>query len=893
MKQETSAAGESPGLAVGTITFLFSDIEGSTGHLQRLGDEYVGVLDRHNQLLREVFAAEGGHEIGTEGDSFFVVFADAVAALRAAIAAQSALAAETWPAGPVRVRIGLHTGSGRLGGDNYVGVDVNRAARVADAAHGGQTLVSDTTRSLVQDHLPNGVTLRHLGRYRLKGLDRVEPIYQVEVAGLENSFPPPRAEPEHRLPTAMTPLVGRETDVQSVLSLLRGDDARLITVTGPGGTGKTRLVTELLSHLGGRFADGLRYVDLSDLTDWRLVLPAVGRSLGVLDAEGRDLAPTIGALVGDAEVLVVLDNMEQVLDAGPGIAALVANTSRLKVLITSREPLRVRGEVEYPLNPLPIPEANASVQELIDVPSVELFVQRAQAVAPVFRLSDDNADAVAEVVRRLDGLPLAIELAAPRLRILPPEALLERLVGKLDLLRGGSRDMPERHRALSTAISWSYDLLDEASKRLFRRLGVFAGGFTLDAARAVCTGDGITPEGLLDTIGELVSKSMVTFYLDDGNRPRYRLLETLRAFALQELAASEEEVAIRSAHLRWCLGFTQEWETFYTSERFPEALDSIETERHNIRTALEWSLTSSEGLEHGLRIAGMLWIFWDVRGFATEGLAWLSRLLAAPGAAARTPGRAWALAARGWLERLTYGAEASDDSSSEADAIWRELGDDRMLAWSLGMHGMITYNAYDLERAVAQFEESVRIARQVGDEPLAEIWCNYGLAHVHWTMGAMDTAEELLARCLQYSRKWRHVWAIAHSQFSNSMLSFLKGDLNAAAAHMSESLRLRADMRDARGISDCLGAMAILVGAQGDHRTAAMLLGAAHAHHEAAGQRPVPWLQPFFEQIREASISALGKAAFDESWMTGRALSREDAVSAALATSVQVSDTAV
>ena len=891
MNQETSAAQESPDLSVGTVTFLFSDIEGSTSLVQRLGEDYTDLLDRHNRILRASFSAGGGQEIGTEGDSFFVVFADAVAAVRAAIAAQTALAGEPWPE-PVRVRMGLHTGAGRLGGDNYVGVDVNRAARVAGAAHGGQILLSEATRLLIQDHLPDGITLRSLGRYRLKGLDRTESLHQVEVDGLETGFPPPRAEPEHRLPTAMTPLVGRETDLDAVLSMLRGGD-RLITITGPGGTGKTRLVTELLPLVTDRFAEDVRYLDLSGLTDWHLVLPAVARSLGVMDAEGRDLASAVPALVGDAEVLVVLDNMEQVLDAGPDVAGLVASTPRLKALITSREPLRVRGEIEYPLNPLPVPEADAPVEELLEVPSVELFVQRARAVAPAFGLSDANAVAVAEVVRHLDGLPLAIELAAPKLRVLTPEALLERLTGKLDLLRGGSRDMPERHRALTTAIAWSYDLLDEDTRRLFRRLGVFAGGFTLDAAEAVCTGGGTTSDGLLDAIGDLVSKSMVTFYLDDNNRPRYRLLETLRAFALQQLAEADEEEAIRSAHLRWCLDFTEQCEAIYTSDRFPEALDSIETERHNIRAALEWSLTSPGLLEEGLRIAGMLWIFWDVRGFVTEGLGWLSRLLDAAGAEERTPGRAWALDARGWLERLTLGAEAPDDASSEADAIWAELGDDRMLAWSLGMHGMLTYNAFDLERALAQFEESTRIARRVGDEPLAEIWCTYGLAHVHWAMGSLDLAEKLLTRSLDYSRKWRHVWATAHGQFSNAMLSFLKGDLSTASSHMSESLQLRVQMRDARGISDCLGALAILVGAQGDHRTAAALLGAAHAQHEAAGQRPVPWLQSFFEQIREASVAALGESDFEAAWATGSGFSREDAVAVALAASAQEAGTSV
>lgn len=668
-------------------------------------------------------------------------------------------------------------------------------------------------------------------------------------------------------------MVGREADLEATRSLVLRPGLRLLTITGPGGTGKTRLATELVHLVAAEFPGGVHYVDLSSMTDPALVLPALARALGVFDAEGRELAEAAAGVLGSARVLVVLDNLEQLLGSAPDIAAILAATENLRLVVTSREPLHIRGEFEYPLNPLAVSEPGAPPARLGEAAAVALIVERAQAVVPDFELSDANAASIAELVRRLDGLPLAIELAAPKLRVLPLPALLERMERSLDLLRDGPRDMPERHRTLRAAIEWSYERLDEDARRLFWRLGVFAGGWTFDAALSIRGNADLDEGGLLDALSDLVSKSMVTFYLDLAGEPRYRLLETLREYALERQLQAGEEATTRAAHLAWCLEFVQRSEQGYAGADFPHVLDVIEAERHNIRTALEWALTDRSHVEEALLIAGMLWIFWDVRGFATEGERWLRCLLSTPEATARNRGRAIALDAAGWLGRLTPASASPEADFAEADAIWEDLGDTRWLAWSLSMHGMISYNAYQPDLAREQSESGAQLARQVGDEPLAEIWCNYGLAHVCWLTGEMERAEELLKRSLEYARKWNHVWAIGHAQFSYGILDFLRGDTARASDRLRESLRLRQEMRDLRGIADCLGALALAAGAGGDHESAARLLGAADAQREAAGQVVVPWLEPFFDQIREQSRAGMGEEDFNQAVGDGRGLS--------------------
>ncbi|HEX2069685.1 MAG TPA: adenylate/guanylate cyclase domain-containing protein, partial [Actinomycetota bacterium] len=483
-------------LPTGTVTFLFSDIEGSTRLLNQLGDVYQRVLEDHARVLRATFSEAGGYAVSTEGDSFFVVFQSAPAALAGAVEAQRRLDEHEWPEKVnVRVRMGLHTGEGKLGGDNYIGIDVNRAARITSAAHGGQILVSASTQSLVTGALPGGVTLRDLGNHRLKDLEHPERLFQAVIQGLPDEFPPIRsldARPNN-LPMPVTSFVGRRRETEKVKEALA--QTRLLTLTGPGGTGKTRLSIQVGQDVLGSFEHGVYFVALATIEDPLLVPSTVAHTLGLAEEGTRPIVESLEEHLRDRELLLILDNFEQVTEAATVVADLLSAAPRLKVMATSREVLRLSAEQEFPVPPMELPDVAhlPPLDALTQYEAVSLFIQRAKAVHPGFTITDENAPAVAEICARLDGLPLAIELAAARVRVLSPHAILDRLAHRLTLLTGGARDVPRRQQTLRDAIAWSYDLLDDPERILFSRLAVFMGGWSLEAADAVCNPTGELP----------------------------------------------------------------------------------------------------------------------------------------------------------------------------------------------------------------------------------------------------------------------------------------------------------------------------------------------------------------------------------------------------------------
>ncbi|HEV2235327.1 MAG TPA: adenylate/guanylate cyclase domain-containing protein, partial [Ktedonobacterales bacterium] len=595
---------------------LFTDIEGSTRLLQQQGSaRYAALRAEHQALLRAAAVAHGGHEVDSQGDSFFVAFATAEDALLAAAAAQRALAAHPWPVeAVVRVRMGLHTGAPQLDGDRYVGLDVHRAARIAAAGHGGQVLLSEATGALVASMLPEGIALRELGRHRLKDMPQPERIFQVLMPELPADFPPLNVLDGHRhnLPVQLTSFIGRERELAELRPLLR--ESRLLTLTGPGGTGKTRLSLWLAADALESFADGAWLVEMAPLADPALVPHTVAAALGAREQPGRAMLDVVLDFLRAKSLLLVLDNCEHLIAACAQLAeTLLRAAPGVRILASSREALGVAGETTYrvPSLALPEPEEPRGLEALAANDCVRLFVIRAAAAQPAFHLTATNAPAVARIGRRLDGIPLAIELAAARTRVLPPEQIAARLDDRFRLLSGGSRTALPRHQTLEALIEWSYLLLTEPEQVLLRRLSVFAGSWTVETAQDVC-GEGLGAD-VLETLAHLVEKSLVEPEAPNGRAEgRFRLLETIRQYARDRLQESGEAALIRDRHLTCYIRFAEEAEPHLRRAEQMEWLERIEREHDNLRAALAWALESGTN-DRALELAGALAYFWTLR----------------------------------------------------------------------------------------------------------------------------------------------------------------------------------------------------------------------------------------------------------------------------------------
>ncbi len=878
------------------MAFLFADLEGSTGLVRSLGPVYRDLLHRYHTIVLAATSASEGDVEATEGDGIFCVFPTPVDAVDAAVTIQTEMAGEPWPNGlTVRCRIGIHVGEATSTSEGLVGIDVHRGARIGASAQGGQILLSAPAAHLVAHHAAGqGWSIVDVGSFMLDGMGDSERIARLDTPGLPVVVDLPRARRRFAssLPPMAHPIVGRSADILGAAALLSRPGVRMVTITGPGGTGKTRLAIELAGMMEQDFADGVIFVDVSSIRTRDRFLPAVGRQFGIRESAERSIPQAFASVVADARMLVIIDNMEQVVDAAPDIAELLELMPNVRFLVTSRSPLRIRWEYEYPLEPLAVPPEDASASVIAGSDAVELFVARARAVRPDFALDVEGAAAVAEVTRRLDGLPLALELAAARLRFLSVSSLLEHLDSRLRLLERGPADAPERHRTLRSAIEWSHDLLDDREKALFRRLGVFSGGWTIEAATAVCVDALIDADDMLFLLEELVAKSLVVFGIDEGGQTRYRMLETLREFSLEQLRSSAEEQAIRESHLRWCVVMASAMANVLATPQLGDLLDALERERFNMREGLGWSLATGEALEDALRLVGQVPLFWDIRGYVTEGVSWTSRLLDRASSLEGSTGRALALDTLGWLAMLAGDPVTSEASFVAARAIWRSLDDGGGLAWSLAMHGMTTYNLEDLDGATALFEEATALGRSLGLHWLSEGWCVYGLAHVALSRGDFLGAQGLLEATLEYSRTNGLTWGVGHSQLSLGVLAFMTGDLDQAAERLTESLLVRRDLKDARGIGDCLGMFALIASVNGDHVHAARLLGAARVTQEASGHRVTPWQVPLLQQAEETARRSLGSD-YELRFNEGRDLGPSEAIALAVGRVVPVTAVSV
>ncbi len=856
-------------LPTGTITLLFTDIEGSTHLLQKLGESYAELLNECRTLLRTTFSAYHGHVVDTQGDAMFAAFARAHDAVEASVAAQRELALHSWPgAVAVQVRMGLHTGEPSRVVEGYVGLDVHYAARIMSAAHGGQVLLSRTTSDLVEHDLPEGVSLRDLGEHHLKDLEQPVFLYQLVIAGLPADFPPLRTYnlSFDTLPAQLTPLIGREHEVTTVVRLLRRDKVRLVTFTGPGGTGKTRLALQVAAELVDVFVGGVFFVSLASIRDPTLVMPTIARALGIRDGVGRPALARLVELLQQKRVLLLLDNFEQVVEAAPQVADLLTSCPQLKLLVTSREVLHVRSEREFAVPPLALPDPThlPKLAALARTPSVALFSQRAQAARPEFKLTSTNARAVAEICVRLDGLPLAIELAAARMKLLSPQALLVRLDRPLNMLTGGARDVPARQQTLRNTIEWSYQLLNAREQRLFRWLSVFVSGCSLQAAEAVCTGPDDEAGQVLDGVASLVDKSLlqrVEQTEEESEDQRLLMLETIREYGLEVLTASGEGNAARQAHAGYFLQMAEEAEPELKGPLLVAWLDRLEREHDNLRAALQWALENGRG-EIALRLGIALERFWVVRGLRNEGLAFLQRALAeSTEVAANIRAKALLAAARLAFNQSNY--EQGEVLAQEGLALFRELGDRRgialtlnrlgvaawrrgdyrsartlleedltlfrelgdrdRVAWSLFMHGLLDNKQGEYARAYSWFEESLALFRELGNKRGIAASLTQLAGTLFVSQGNHDMIYPLLEQGLSLDREVGDKEGMAVASLLLGWVTLKQGDIATARSRMEESLMLYREMELREGMAEVLCMLGKVEAARGDHALARAL----------------------------------------------------------------------
>jgi predicted ATPase len=810
-----------PELPTGTVTFLFTDIEGSTRLLQELGDRYAEVLAEHHRELRAVWLRHEGFEVDTQGDAFFVAFGRASDAVAAAADAQRALAG-----GPVRVRMGLHTGEPLRTGESYVGIDVHRAARIAAAGHGGQVLLSQATADLA------GADARDLGLHRLKDLSAPERLFQLGV----EDFPPLKTLHETNLPIPATPFLGREREIDQIAALLLRPDVRLVTLTGPGGSGKTRLALQAAAAAADHYDRGVWWVPLASIGDPALVESTASQALGSKDA--------LSAAVGDKRLLLLLDNFEHLLDAAEGVGQAIASCPRLTVFVTSREPLHLDGEWEV------------AVDALREREAVELFVQRAAAVRSDFAANGE----VAEICRQLDCLPLAIELAAARVKVLTLPALLERLEQRLPVLAGGSRSAPERQRTLRATIVWSHDLLMPAEQDLFARLALFAGGCTLEAAEEICGAD-------LDGIASLVDKSLIR-----RSGARYWMLETIREFAADRLEELEDVAELRDRHAAWYVALGERARPELQARRGREWHDRLDAEHANLRAALE-HLLASQDTESVLRLTGAVWMFWATRGHWTEGRRFLAAALALNGDV-----NPELLIDAYWGAAILaiWQGDVDEGEQWAMDLLELSRKEDLLRAEAVAVH-TLAMAAPDGDRARTLYEESLVLARRADDGWLVSAALN-NLGGLYLREGDYERAIELFEESLAIGEARgdldRRARGLTHLGKAVRGL----GDLAGARAYFLSGLAAAGEIGLIDIELDAVWGLASLEAVAGDDVVAARLVGWVNeqiARLGATGGAD--------DVVLEESLQdRLGPERFSAELAAGAGLTREEAIDLAV-----------
>jgi predicted ATPase/class 3 adenylate cyclase len=900
------------GLPSGTVTFLLTDIEGSTALWEHLPEAMRLTVARHDALLAKQIEEHEGVVVRSrgEGDSFFAVFPRASDAVAAARDIQRALGVESWPTKtPLRVRIAVHTGDAELRGGDYYGTAVNRCARLRAVAHGGQVLLSRSTYDLIRDAPPERVDLLDLGEYQLKDLLRAERVFQIVDPDLRSEFPPLRtleAQPNN-LPVQTTTLIGREREVAEIMHQLL-NDVRLLTLTGPGGIGKTRLAVEVARRLTERGLLSVAFAELAPIADPTLVPHAIAGAVGVRERVDRPLLETVADLLRSARLLLVLDNCEHLV-AGCGAAAQALRRAcpELRILATSRAPLAVSGEVIWSVPLLTVgadealgPEAHEHGE------AVQLFVERARLKVTEFRLNAENEKAVVEICRHLDGLPLAIELAAARIQLLPPAAILSRLGRRLALLVGGPQDLPTRQQTMRAAITWSYDLLKDTERAVFRQLGIFSGGFSLEAAEAVCTfgandacsrADGmdtatslasalsIPASHLLDVLESLLAKNLLR-QERKVDEPRFTILETIREYAHEQLQTSGELDAIRDRCAAFYLALAEEAAHKLLGREQLEWMGRVDAELDQLRAVFGWTRNGEIASDVGLRLAGALVRYWEFRGLTIEGHDWVTAMLATPEASARTAAKARALYSAAILAAMRNDP-AQRPLAEESASIFQETGNLPEAGRSLAQQAVAESRLGNSVVARALLEHSVAIAREYGDQ--------WGLAFALGQLGAVAyresdfaAAREFRAEAALVARAIRDRHTLGLALAGLGQVARAQGSHDESAKLFNETLLVSSEIGDQWIMPRALGGLAGAAVLAADYHRAARLFGITGAMRAASGiGESADSFRIVYERDESETRTALGHELFLTAWTEGREMIREQAVAYALEESIR------
>ncbi|OHD74296.1 MAG: hypothetical protein A2177_09905 [Spirochaetes bacterium RBG_13_68_11] len=781
----------------GTVTFLFTDIQGSTKLWQANPREMKSAIARHDALIKGIVEANHGVVFKTVGDAVCAAFGTAMDGLSAAVASQLALKAERWPLpSPILVRMALHTGEAEERDADYFGPALNRVARLLSIGHGGQTLLSLVASELVRDALPDSVSLRELGEHRLKDLYRPEMVYQVLHPDLASEFPALNSldTHPHNLPLQPTPFIGHEKDLEELSAILAREQTRLLTITGPGGMGKTRVALQAAADAIERFANGVYLVDLAPLVDSAHLSGAIARVLRVKESDTRPLLDALVDHLREKRMLLVLDNFEQIMPAAAQVAYILSECPGVRIIVTSRESLSLRGEKVFALPSLTLPTIDrrnpVTVSQCTQYEAVRLFIDRAIAVDQGFTVTNENAPAVAEICVRLDGIPLAIELAAARVRLLSPEEILKRLDKRLNLLVTAIRDLPDRQRTLRAAIEWSYGLLDAPLQSLFRMLSLFAGGFSLEAAEAVVSAAGV-PGSVLDGVESLTVKSLLAKEAKPGSELRLRMLETIREFGLERIEEGSDSTALKQAHASYFADLVARAE--FEGPNQKPWLDRIDADYENIRAGLAYfDRTGDREALVGMAVG--LTPFWAIRCRLTEGNRWLSRALDSIGDLPETT-RALVLQSAGVMGRQAGDYDRSIEYLEKALEIYRSTCDDRGKARALCDLGRALYRNNELEKSRAAAQSAMELSLHLKDLPLAAN-AGLGIGLIEWRNGDFDAAARRFVECNTLFRTAGYLREEAQSVCNLGIIHFCKQEYSVALSFFLRSMELQQKLDD-------------------------------------------------------------------------------------------------